>query len=72
MFLVRMGFPGAIVVKKLPAKAGGRREAVSIPGWGKTPRRKKWQPKGEKNKNKRKKKKKTKQKHKYQTYLRKC
>ena len=37
-------FPGGPVVKNLPANAGGARDVGSIPGWGKIPWRRKWQP----------------------------
>ena len=36
-----MGFPGGSVVKNMPVKAG---DAGSIPGSGKIPWRRKWQP----------------------------
>ena len=38
------------MVVKNPANAGDRRDAVSIPGWGNIPGRRKWQPKGKKKK----------------------
>ena len=38
------GFPGGIVVKNLPVNAGDIREAASIPGIGKIPWKKEWQP----------------------------
>ena len=38
-----MGFPGAEVVKNLPANAGDAGDVGSIPGWGRFPWRKKWQ-----------------------------
>ena len=40
-------FPGGSVVKNPPAKAGDTRDSRdigSIPGWGKIPWRRKWQP----------------------------
>ena len=39
-----MGFPVALVVKNLPANAGDTRDAGSIPGLGRFPWRRKWQP----------------------------
>ena len=38
------GFPGGSVLTKLPANAGATEDASSIPGWGRFPRRRKWQP----------------------------
>ena len=38
-----LGFPGGIVVKNLPANAGGARDVGSISGSGKIPWRGKWQ-----------------------------
>ena len=37
-------FPGAVVVKNLPANTGNARDVDSIPGLGRFPRRRKWQP----------------------------
>ena len=39
-----MGFPGGTVVKNLPANAGDTGDVGSIPGSGKIPWRRKWQP----------------------------
>jgi len=39
-----LGFPGGAVVKNLPADAEDIRDAGFIPGWGKIPWRRKWQP----------------------------
>ena len=39
-----MGFPGDSVVKNLPANAGDAGNAGSIPGSGRFPWRRKWQP----------------------------
>ena len=38
------GFPGGAVVKNLLANAGDARDAGLIPGSGRTPRGRKWQP----------------------------
>ena len=38
------GFPGGIVVKNPPVNAGDIREAALIPGIGKIPWKKEWQP----------------------------
>ena len=38
------GFPGGSVLTKLPASAGATGDASSIPGLGRSPRRRKWQP----------------------------
>ena len=38
------GFPDGSVVKNSPAKAGDARDTDSIPGSGRPPYRKKWQP----------------------------
>ena len=38
------GFPGGSVVKNLPAKVGGTGDVGLIPGWGRSPRERKWQP----------------------------
>ena len=32
-----MGFPGAQVVKNLPANTGDSRDMGSVPGWGRSP-----------------------------------
>ena len=40
----KLGFPGGSVVKNLPASAEDTRDRVSIPGFGKIPWRRKWQP----------------------------
>ena len=32
-----MGFPGGTVVKNLPANAGDKKDAVSVPGLGRSP-----------------------------------
>ena len=39
-----IGFPGGAELKTLPANAGGAKDAGSIPGWGRFPWSKKWQP----------------------------
>ena len=36
--------PGGTVEKNMPANAGDTRDAVSIPGWGRFPWKRKWQP----------------------------
>ena len=38
------GFPGGSVVKNPPANAEDAGDAGSIPGWGRSPWRRKWQP----------------------------
>ena len=43
-FLYTTGFPGGAVVKKPPANAGNGGDKGSIPGSGRSPWRKKWQP----------------------------
>ena len=43
MSKITFGFPSA-VVKNLPASAGDTRDAVSIPGLGRPPWWRKWQP----------------------------
>ena len=39
-----LGFPGGLVVNNLPANTGDARDMGSIPGSGRSPGRKKWQP----------------------------
>ena len=41
LFFAKWGFPGGSVVKNLPASAG---DAGSVPGLGRFPWRRKWQP----------------------------
>ena len=36
-FLMYMGFPGRLVVKNLPVKAGDARDMGSVPGLGRSP-----------------------------------
>ena len=36
-FVVHLGFPVVLVVKRLPANAGDARDAGWIPGWGRSP-----------------------------------
>ena len=43
VYMTLLGFPGATVVKKLPANAGDTRDAGWIPLSGKIPWRRKWQ-----------------------------
>ena len=38
------GFPGGLVIKNLPANARNIRETSLIPGWGKSPEGRTWQP----------------------------
>ena len=38
------GFPGGSVVNNPPANAGDTKDEGSIPGWGKIPWSRKWQP----------------------------
>ena len=44
MYSVSSGFPGGIVLKSPPANAGDARDTGSIPGSGRSPGERKWQP----------------------------
>ena len=44
LLLPSQGFPGGSVIKNLPANAGDTGDVGSIPGSGRFPWRRKWQP----------------------------
>ena len=41
---ILLGFPGDTVIKNPPTNAGGTRDAGSVPGLGRSPGVRKWQP----------------------------
>ena len=44
MFCHKIRNPGGTVEKNMPANAGDTRDAGPIPGWGRLPWKRKWQP----------------------------
>ena len=44
MFCHKIRNPGGTVEKNMPANAGDTRDAGPIPGWGRFPWKRKWQP----------------------------